>query len=364
MRNSSPRPTQDRQSKPAGSITLKALAKHLRLSPTTVSLVINDSPVARSIPDSTKQRILDAAREFNYRANHYARSLRIQRSSTIGVLVPEISEGYEALVMSGIEQCLLARNYFYITVSHHHRGDLVDAYLRMLMDRGVEGIIAIDTEVSIGFGVPVVSISGQRQKEQATRVIVDHQHAADVALNHLHELGHRDIAIIKGQEFSSDTEVRWESIRNAAKRLGISIDRKLVAQLVGESSSPKLGYEATRQLLSSGKRFTALFAFNDVSAIGAVSALRESGLDVPRDVSVVGFDDIQSAAYQNPGLTTVKQPLYDMGAIAAKTVLDQISGKAKHKVETIVIRPELVVRGSTTAAPRVTGISRAKSHHA
>ena len=126
-------------------------------------------------------------------------------------------------------------------------------------------------------------------------------------MEHLTKLGHRRMAFIKGQAFSSDTAIRWESVRTAAQGLGVTIQDCLVGQLEGESSSPELGYQVTRKLIASGAPFTALFAFNDISAIGAIQALREAGRQIPQDVSVVGFDDIQSAAFQNPALTTVRQ---------------------------------------------------------
>jgi LacI family transcriptional regulator len=176
--------------------------------------------------------------------------------------------------------------------------------------------------------------------------------AAEVALKHLFQLGHREIAFIKGQEFSSDTEVRWANIENVARKLGLPLSSELISQLQGDSPSPELGYEATRKLLAAHKTFTALFAFNDISAMGAIRALREAKLRVPDDVSVVGFDDIQSAAYQNPALTTVRQPLREMGRIAAETLLRRIrrSSSDSQGGETMV-EPKLIIRETTGRAP-------------
>ena len=161
-------------------------------------------------------------------------------------------------------------------------------------------------------------------------------------------MGHRNIAFIKGQEFSSDTEVRWANIERAARQLGLPISTGLISQLKGDSPSPELGYEATRKLLSSHRPFTALFAFNDISAMGAIRALREAKLRVPDDVSVVGFDDIQSAAYQNPALTTVRQPLREMGRIAAETLLRRIRHPAGDvQGGEIMVEPRLMIRETT-----------------
>jgi DNA-binding LacI/PurR family transcriptional regulator len=333
-------------------MSLKQLASRLGLSPATVSVVINRSPVADTISEHTKKVILAAARKFNYRPNFFARSLRMQRSLTIGVLVPEVSDGYATRVLSGIEDDLLRAGYFYFVASHRHRTDLIDEYPKLFLDRAVDGIIAVDTPWRHRLSVPVVTVSGHNPSAGVANVVLDHELAANLALNHLLGLGHRDIAFIKGQAFSSDTEVRWNAILKVGAQLGVCVLPKLTVQLEGNEASPRLGYKVTTALLKSRQPFTALFAFNDISAMGAIRALRESGLRVPEDVSVVGFDDIMSAAYQNPALTTVRQPLRKMGTIAAETVLRRIrSGAARPATKEIVVAPELIVR-ETTQAPR------------
>jgi DNA-binding LacI/PurR family transcriptional regulator len=332
-------------------VSLKSLAAHLGLSQAAVSLVINRAPGAKSIPHRTQELIRKAARELNYRPNHLARSLRQQRSYTIGVVVPEISEGYAALVMSGIEDHLLQEDYFYFVVSHRHREELIEEYPLLLQQRAVEGLIAVDTAIAGAAQVPLVAVSGHREVPGVTNIVLDHPRAATLAMEHLTKLGHTRIAFIKGQEFSSDTAVRWDAVRNSANELAVSIKDSLVGQLEGESSSPELGYQVARQLLASGENFTALFAFNDISAIGAIQALREAGKRIPEDVSVVGFDDIQSAAFQNPALTTVRQPLREMGMLAAQTLLERINAPTKMQYpKEIVVEPSLVVRGSTCQA--------------
>ncbi|HUM05150.1 MAG TPA: LacI family DNA-binding transcriptional regulator [Terriglobales bacterium] len=332
-------------------VSQRMLADYLGLSPATVSLVLNSSPVADSIPQETKDRVFAAARHFDYRPNFVARSLRTQRSFMIGVLVPEVSEGYAASVVGGIEDQLLQEGYFYLVASHRHRLDLIEEYPRVLYQRSVEGLIAVDTPWNQQIPIPVVAVSGRGQAQGVTNIVLDHDRAAELALEHLFHLGHRRVAFIKGQAFSSDTEVRWNGICKAAKRIGLEIRPELIVQLEGDSPSPEVGYGVTHKLLASRGTFTALFAFNDISAIGAIRALRESGRRVPEDVSVVGFDDIQSAAFQNPGLTTVRQPLRRMGSLAAETVLRSISSPAADRVSRrITVEPELVVRESTCPA--------------
>ena len=332
-------------------VSQRMLADYLGLSSATIALVLNGSPVADSIPQKTKDRVFAAARNFNYRPNFVARSLRTQRSYMIGVLVPEVSEGYASAVMGGIEDQLLQEGYFYLVASHRHMPDLIEEYPQVLQRRSVEGLIAVDTPWTQQISIPVVSVSGRGKAKGITQIVLDHDRAAELALEHLYHLGHRRVAFIKGQSFSSDTEVRWNAISKAAKRLGLEIRPELVVQLEGDSPSPEVGYGVTHKLVANREGFTALFAFNDISAIGSIRALRENGYRVPEDVSVVGFDDIQSAAFQNPALTTVRQPLRRMGRLAAETVLSSITAPAAHKSSRrIMVEPELVVRESTCAA--------------
>jgi len=333
--------------------SLKTLAAHLNLSVAAVSRVLSGAQAARSIPSATQARIFAAAQQFNYQPNVFARSLRNKRSFTVGVIVPEVSEGYATLVLSGIEQQLLQDDYFYFVVSHHHRPELIEKYQHLLMARSIEGLIAIDTPLTQRLSVPTITVSGHHEPAGVTNIVLNHQRAATLALGHLRGLGHTKIAFIKGQGFSSDTESRWRAIRDAAAKFDLKIVPKLVAQLEGDSPTHEPGYYATQKILAAAEPFTAIFAFNDISAIGAVRALRESGLRIPLDVSVVGFDDVQSAAFQNPGLTTVRQPLHKMGVLAAQTLLKQIlSPSSKHETpplhaSQLVVDPEFIVRGST-----------------
>jgi DNA-binding LacI/PurR family transcriptional regulator len=328
-------------------VSLKQLAAHLNLSTTTLSLVLNDAPTAVSIPQETKDRIFSAARELNYKPNYLARSLRVQRTHTFGVIVPELSDGYSAMVLNGVEAVLSKEGYFYLTASHLHRDDLLVELPRMLAERQVEGVIAVDTPIRFQPNLPTVNVSGHEDVRGVTNVILNHQHAAELGVGHLYNLGHRRIAVIKGQAFSSDTDVRLETIGEAARKRNIPIDPRLTVQLQGESPSPEVGYTAMKTLLAKGEKFTAVFAFNDISAIGAIRALEEMGLRVPADVSVLGFDDIYAAAFHNPALTTIRQPLFEMGSLAARTLLDRLANDKDEIPEVLSVEPTLVVRNST-----------------
>ena len=331
----------------SGSTSLKKLAEHLGLNPATVSVVLNEVP-GRAIPQATRDRIKAAAKELDYRPSLLARSLRNRRTLSIGILVPELGDGYHTQVMSGIGDHLMDAGYFYFTAHHRHRRNLVEEYSQMLLGRGAEALIAIDTLLEHSFPVPVVAVAGHRPIDGVTNVVLDHRFAAELALTHLHSLGHRRIAFMRGQPFSSDSDERWRSIVQVAREVGIAIRSELTVQLDRNVSSPELGYPVIQHLLSNREQFTAVVAFNDMSAIGAIRALQDSGLQVPADVSVIGFDDINAAAFNNPRLTTIRQPLANMGRMAAQCVLNRIHGRERFRKQ-IIVEPELVVRESTRA---------------
>ena len=331
----------------ANGVSLKALAHHLHLSQGTVSSVINRSPAAASIPQATQDRILEAAKKLNYRANFFARSLRSRRSFTVGILHPDLSD-YVALVMGGIEEQLLREHYFYFAAGHRSSRELIAEYPRLMIERSVEGIVAIDTLLEHSLSVPVVTVSGHGTLPGVTNVVLDHRRAAELAIGHLFQLGHREIAFVKGPPVSSDSELRWRGICDAAKAFDLPMKPELCVEMEFSTPFPDVGYPIAQKLLERDARFTALFAYNDVAAIGAIRGLCDAGLRVPEDVAVIGFDDIPSASFHNPSLTTVRQPLRRMGEIAARTLLDCLRGKATRSAE-IAVEPELVIRESTTS---------------
>ena len=333
--------------KPVG---LKDLARYLGLSTATISTVLNGTKAADEIPAATQERILAAAEKFNYRPNAMARSLRGMRSHTVGVLVPEISEGYGALVLGAVGDYLISKGYFFFVATHRRKPDLLDELPHLLQQRAAEGFIVIDTALEKPLPLPTVVISGHESHPGITNVVLNHDHAAHLGLEHLVQLGHERIAFIKGQPFSSDSETRWKAIERAAESLGITVYEELVVQLEIDTFSPYVGYPVVRRLLQRTRDFTAIFAYNDLSAIGALRALRDFGLRVPEDVSVIGFDDINSAAFQIPSLTTIRQPLDKMGALAGEILLQKIHGGTGPAE--VTVDPELIIRESTAPARR------------
>ena len=334
-------------------VTLKFLAKHLGLSPTTVSVVISDSPLAATIADNTKKRIWEAVEHFNYRPNLFARYLHGKRTYCVAVLVPDIGDEFSSSLISGIEKCLAQHGYFYFVVSHRGAPELIDKSPDTLLDRGVEGMIFINTPLTRSLTVPVIAISDITEAAGVSSIVIDNSRAASLALSHLSKLGHKRIAFLRGPRGNGDSKDRWDCLQQAAKELDVRIDPKLTRELgrypeCNKTSMSDLGYHAAKELLAGSADFSALVAFNDGSAIGAIRAFRDAGLKVPRDISVLGFDDIEQAAFNVPRLTTIRQPLVRMGELAATSLIKRIEHPTEQS-DDVIVEPELVVRESTSA---------------
>jgi DNA-binding LacI/PurR family transcriptional regulator len=330
---------------PDKPVRLKELAHYLGLNPSTISVVLNDTP-GRSIPDETRKRIKEAAKQFNYQPNLLARSFRSRRTLTLGILVPELGDGYHTAVMTGVGDYLVNAGYFYFTAHHRHRPNLIEQYSKQLVAKGAEGLICIDTALEHSLSVPVVAVAGHRHIQGVTNVVLDHRRAAELTLTHLYSLGHRRIAFMRGQPFSSDSDDRWRGIVEVGNELGIEIRPELTVQLNRDISSPELGYPVVQQLFDGKRKFTALVCFNDIAAIGAIRAIHDLGLRVPDDISVIGFDDIKAAAYISPNLTTIRQPLSEMGRFAAQCIVNRLNHTEDFR-EQVAFEPELVIREST-----------------
>jgi DNA-binding LacI/PurR family transcriptional regulator len=331
-----------------GTVTLRAVADHVGLAPGTVSAVLNNAPSARSIPEHTRQRIHAAAQELRYRPNFLARSLRKKRTYTLGLILEEIGDSYGSTVIGGVEAYLRQHNYFFLTVIHRHDATMLRDYSQLLLERGVEGFVTVDTSFQEPPPLPTVCVAGHRALKGVINIILDQEKGIRMGLEHLVRLGHRKIAFMKGQPFSSDSEDRWKAVCTVAQSLELEMDPDLIVHLEIDDPSPQLGYPYAKQLLARKKPFTALFAYNDIAAIGAIRAMQEEGLRVPQDISVVGFDDIPWAAFNTPSLTTVRQPLAKMGQIAAETVISMIEEGREQPAE-IAIEPTLVIRESTSS---------------
>ncbi len=343
-------------------VTIRDVAMESGFSSTTVSIVLNNAPLARYIPENTKKRIERAAKKLGYRPNLFARSLRSRRSHTVGVMVFDMTDPYCTLILRGIENSLYQSSYLPILTDVHNERSRFERYLEMLLDRRVEGLIVVANWLFVNVDVladlekssiPTVMICRELQNDSISSVIVDNELGAYSALEHLYSIGHRKIAIIRGPKTLGDSIPRWKGIRNFAKTSGLELDSRLCLDLP-ESSDPLSSFEAgcklTEELLKQKRPFTALLAFDDMTAFGAIRALAKAGLQVPQDCSVVGFDDVAASSLYTPPLTTVRQPMEVMGTIAAGIVLDGINAVVEKRPVSAVHRkvaPELAVREST-----------------
>jgi LacI family transcriptional regulator len=315
--------------------------------------------VGRRIPPATHRLVEETAQKLGYSPNLQARSLRSRRTRSIGVLVFDITDPYCSLMIRGIENSLGDAGYMPVLADLQNTPRRVHQCMQMLMERRVEGLIAIANPVHLGsdlstviqrFRVPAVIIGSEGTSDGYASVVVDNQAGTRAAFEHLYAFGHREIAIIKGPRSMSDSTPRWEGIRLSARERGIRIDRELVVQIQGHNSSYEQGYQLTERLLEQKKRFTALLAFDDLTAFAAIGALSRAGRRVPEDCSVVGFDDIPGAAFYNPPLTTVCQHLEKQGVLGAemmRTLL--LPEKAERTLERLheTVEPHLIVRLST-----------------
>ena len=348
---------------PKKRTSLKDLATYLGVSQTTVSFVLNDAPLAKNLTEETRRRVHEAARKFNYRPSYFALNLHKTGSDSVGVIVPEHSEGYFTVVMEGVERYLLQKHFLYFTACHYGKLKLVKEYSELLMNRGAEGLLLLNTNADFDTPLPVVTISGHKEKPGVTNIFIDHHVAARLAIRHLYDLGHRKIAFMKGHRSVMDSESRWDAMMEVAREFGVAPTPERIAPLLVGGWTPQIGYEPTQRLLAATRDFTALIGFNDTAAIGAIRAIQDAGLNCPRDISVIGFDDIIVAEYLIPRLTTVRQPLHEMGRAAAQLLVKRIQNPDEPYPEEIWFEPELVIRESTTSITKVSSPNSRRAKH-
>jgi LacI family transcriptional regulator len=332
----------------------------------TVSIVLSEAPLSQNVAASTRQQIRSMAQQLGYHPDAYARSLRRRRSHTIGVVAFDLSDPFCIPIVRGIQEGLGVGSYLPLLMDAQARRELFDNYLQMILERRTEGLIVIASWVFNESNlladvkknnVPLVIVGRDLTERSISSVQIDNRAGGAMAMRHLYELGHRQIAVIRGPSELFDSEPRWSGVEQFAAQASLKIDPKLIFQLPN-SASPVFGFdggeEFSRLMLASGKPFTAVVAFDDLTALGVVRGLTKAGLRVPQDCSVVGFDDVLPAAVTTPGLTTIRQPLKEMGTMAARWALDAVETRDQGTPRTLLSQhaePELVVRESTAPPP-------------
>jgi LacI family transcriptional regulator len=353
-----------RHSGKVSMITMRDVAQASGFSPATVSIVLNNAPLARYIAPATKKRIEDTAKKLGYRPNAMARFLRSKRSHSVGVMLFDIMDPFCTPVLRGIENALYQSSYVPIFADAHNQKSRFEHCLEMLLEHHVEGLIVVANWLFVDIqlladlskrNITVATICWEVPGDSVSSVIVDNEAGGRLALEHLYHLGHRKIAFIRGPKMLIDSAPRWKGIQKFAHSAGLEIDSSLVVQLPDvwdPNSGFEGGYRFTEELLQRKKKFTAVMAFDDLTAFGAMRALVKAGVKVPEQCSVVGFDDVPLSALAAPSLTTIRQPLEAMGNLAVNTVLESINAgleKREWSISRHKVTPELVIRDSTMA---------------
>jgi LacI family transcriptional regulator len=346
--------------------TLVDVAKASGFSASTVSIVLNEAALSRYVAAGTKERIRDVATKLGYRPDAFARSLRSRRSHTIGIMVSDISDPFCTLILQGIEKTLYSTTYLPIIMIAHNQGEQFERHLEMLMERQVEGLILVANWLFGEFDlladmeksqIPTVGVGRDLTESRVRSLQVDNEAGGWVAMRHLYELGHRKIVVLRGPSELADSDRRWLGIQSFAQSVGVALPAERVGQLAASAQATSgfdEGVRLTAEMIARGEEFSAVLAFDDLTALGAIRALRQAGRRVPEDCSVIGFDDVPHAAVNTPGLTTIRQPMEEMGGLAAQWVLDSLGGQERETAEELneskllnLFPPCLIVRDST-----------------
>jgi LacI family transcriptional regulator len=341
-------------------VTLLDVARKAGFSPSTVSIVLSEAPLSRYVAAQTKERIRKAAQTLGYRPDVFARSLRSRRSNTVGVLVFDISDPFCVFILQGIEKTLHGTPYLPILMDAHNDQKRFAGYLDLLMERRVEGLIVVANwlfdegellSTVKAEKIPSMVVGRDTSEKELGSVIVDNEAGGYEVMKHLYELGHRRIAVIRGPDSLRDSQRRWAGMQRFAEESGLELDPRKVRTLpevLDPTSGFQGGMQATEDLLRSRLKFTALAAFDDLTALGAMRALSAAGRSVPQDCSMVGFDDVPMAGFCTPGLTTIRQPMEEMGGTATKRMLDALAAsEPEASPELQLLPPTLVLRDST-----------------
>lgn len=345
-----------------GLVTMRDVAQATGFSPATVSIVLNNAPLARYIASTTRKHIEETAKRLGYRPNAMARFLRSKKSQSIGVMLFDVTDPFCTPILRGIENALYPLGYLPIFADAQNNRERFERYLEMLLERHVDGLIVVANWLFVDIHVladlnkreiPATTIGWKLTQDRISSVMVDNEAGGRLALEHLYQLGHRSLAFIRGPKRLIDSGPRWRGIQKFAQSVGFRIDPDLVMTLP-DVFDPNSGFDngvrLTQELLRHKREFTALLTFDDLTALGAIRALAKAGIRVPDQCSVIGFDDVPLAAISAPALTTVRQPLETMGSTAVNIVMEAIKAGQENREWTAVIQklpPELVIREST-----------------
>jgi DNA-binding LacI/PurR family transcriptional regulator len=325
-------------------VSIKDVARAAGVSHSTVSRALADNPL---IAAETRARIQRLAQKMGYTPNAIARGLVTQRTHAIGVIVTSIADPFVSEVVRGIEEVAGDQHYRVFLGTSHNDPQREVNLVKALREWRVDGVIVAASRVGSLYkpmlkeiGVPIVLINNQHEGTYLHAVAMNDVQGAQLATHHLIELGHRVIGHILGPKDHSSSANRLAGYRRALRQAHIKFDASLVVQGNGRAEGGVLVLDLLKHL----PRPTAIFCYNDMTAIGALSVLKRHGIRIPADISMVGFDDIPFAAYVDPPLTTIHQPKDEMGRIAMRMLLNLLGGQ---KVDNVIIEGKLIVRESS-----------------
>jgi DNA-binding LacI/PurR family transcriptional regulator len=339
--------------------TIVDIAARVGVAPMTVSRVINDIGYVSEV---MSEKVMRVVKELNYHPNGLARSLKRQRTQVIGILLPDIANPFSAELVHGIQDVLIEHSYAsFISISDRST-EREQAALRAMLDHRADGLIIATRETKAGNdfllglierNLPMVVVGRMLNHPRVDRVTADHWSGAYQAVEHLISLGHRRIGFIGVSPINGAGLRRYQGYLDALRDNGLPLDEKLIVGPATQSgpgySTQEDGYAGMKSLLALKKPPTAVFARNDFTAIGAICAIRDAGLEIPGAVAVVGFDDVAIAAYSTPPLTTVRQPTTEQGREAARLLLERIQGGNERERREICLGCDLIIRQSTVA---------------
>lgn len=331
--------------------TIKDIAKVAGVSHTTVYRALNDKP---RISQSTKEQIISIAREFNYQPNVLAQSLVSGRTKTLGLVITTIVNPFYPELAKGIEDTARSLGYSIILCCTNFDISLEKQYIDMLRSRGVDGIIFTSAHIRdpnitrlVEDGFPLILVNrrvhGDPLMDSINYVVVENAKGGFLAIEHLIRMGHERIGIISGPSDSSPAVERLEGARRAFTEYGLDPGELLVLEGDFLKSS---GYEAAKKFLAMRDSPSAIFGINDYMALGALEAILDSGLKVPEDIALIGFNDIEFSSLKAIELTTIGQKKYEMGSIAVHTLIERIEKGDGDRARQITLEPELIVRKS------------------
>ena len=327
--------------------TIKDVASRAGVSISTVSHVLNHT---RRVSEDATQKVLEAVAELNYAPNSVARSLKINSTKTIGMLVTTSANPFFAEVVQGVEAYCFEQGYSLILCNTENQPPRQQHYLRMLMEKRVDGLLVLGTDIDtplrdmlrIHKNVPQVVLDWGTECDFANVINDNARIGARLAVRHLLEQGHTSIVRITGQIDKPTTQQRLDGARDALGEQGLTLKDEQIFEGDYESQS---GYDAMQRILALTPRPTAVFAFDDPMAIGAICAAWEAGVKVPDDISMIGYDDVEMARFSSPPLTTIRHPKAELGLLAVQQLVSRIRNKAL-EVESMTVQPELIVRRS------------------